>query len=923
MNSVWVTWPSLVKFGTLGIAVGLITLVIERGELFKNNLLDYERWSEHNATLSCDARSITARTEDGTCNNLSNPAEGSVLKRFGRNVSAQASYGETDTLLSPNPREVSNVLMARGDDFKPATSVNFIAAAWIQFMTHDWFFHGENTEHNPIRVQYPANDPKGPGEMLVRRTQPDPTRIPSESAQHDSYRNHVTHWWDGSQIYGSDKATSDSLRSFRDGKLTVNADGSLPRNSVVGIQYGKPLTGFNENWWVGLSMLHQLFVKEHNAIATMLKAKNPGKDDQWLYDKARLINAALMAKIHTVEWTPAIIANPVTERAMYGNWWGLAGDTAKRDKYSGELDKIYADLAKKDSWIRAILGVDPKTRKAMEDINSLEWAFTGLAGARFADNVGVPFTLTEEFVSVYRMHPLMRDKIDVYNIGSNVVSASLPIENTRDGNAEDILSSYQAKNLWYSFGITHPGALVLNNTAEFMRNLDIPLVGDMDLAAIDIIRDRERGVPRYNEFRRQIGLKPITKFEDLTSDAKALANLKRIYNNDIEKIDTMIGMMAETVRPEGFAFGETAFQIFISSASRRIIADRFYTELYTPEFYTQEGYDWVENNDMSAVLRRHHPELNLSLAGVDNAFKPWGLNIPADYDSWNACSKQELLWNNGISRTQYEPGQLPAIPKVDTLGMISRVISDKVHYVGDVAPVGHTKSIHPHGAVAKVQFKATANHPYTGIFKGNDCGLLRLSVTGAPSDKGFQPGLAWKTFVDGKPSQNVSALYTLPGQGNNYNFFANELSQYVRPEADTTLGGTILFSFVTTKPTQLMVDAMAKVNSNGTAVSKAKIPTQIYFVPSNEVKSKFSTGAHDFRNDLVSLAAGTKVYDVYATDKEIKNSVLTSLANTYAKERRNSAVKVGEIVLTSQFTTSAFGDSGIFFKHQRWEDRNK
>jgi hypothetical protein len=58
--------------------------------------------------------------------------------------------------------------------------------------------------------------------------------------------------------------------------------------------------------------------------------------DQWLYDKARLVNSALMAKIHTVEWTPAVIANPVTERAMYANWWGLLGQPVRRDKYQAE-----------------------------------------------------------------------------------------------------------------------------------------------------------------------------------------------------------------------------------------------------------------------------------------------------------------------------------------------------------------------------------------------------------------------------------------------------------------------------------------------------------------------------------------------------------------------------------------------------------
>jgi len=196
-----------------------------------------------------------------------------------------------------------------------------------------------------------------------------------------------------------------------------------------------------------------------------------------------------------------------------------------------------------------------------------------------------------------------------------------------------------------------------------------------------------------------------------------------------------------------------------------------------------------------------------------------------------------------------------------------------------------------------------------------------LSVTGDPADRGFAPGLALKLFVDGKPSQNVSALYTLSGQGTNYNFFANELSNYVSPEINETLGTTALFSAVTTKPTLLVMSDMAKVNPNGTAVSTAKAPTQIYFVPRAEVKTKFASTAHDFRYDLTKLNIGTKVYDVYATSAEIKTSLITSINQSYANQRRSGAQKIGEIELTSPMIVSAFGDSGVFFKHQRYEDR--
>lgn len=54
---------------------------------------------------------------------------------------------------------------------------------------------------------------------------------------------------------------------------------------------------------------------------------------------------------------------------------------------------------------------------------------------------------------------------------------------------------------------------------------------------------------------------------------------------------------------------------------------------------------------------------------------------------------------------------------------------------------------------------------------------------------------------------------------------------------------------------------------------------------------------------------------------EIKTSILPSVSRSYANQRRASARKIGELQLTSAFVASAFGDSGVFFKHQRHEDR--
>ena len=160
-----------------------------------------------------------------------------------------------------------------------------------------------------------------------------------------------------------------------------------------------------------------------------------------------------------------------------------------------------------------------------------------------------------------------------------------------------------------------------------MQELSIPFNPVYDLGAADILRARERGVPRYNEFRRQLGLNPIICFEYLTDDKQQVQKLKEVYGADddaVEKLDLMIGTLAEGHRPTGFGFGETMFQIFILNATRRLQADRLYTDCYTEEYYTKEGLAWIDKADMKTVILRHYPELaKTGLGNIKNAFEPW------------------------------------------------------------------------------------------------------------------------------------------------------------------------------------------------------------------------------------------------------------------------------------------------------------
>src|SRR6266568_8521664 len=119
---------------------------------------------------------LTARTADGTYNDLDIPAMGSANTRFGRNIPLQYAYPANDAeILTPNPRTISLELLAR-DTFKPVPFLNLFAAAWIQFMVHDWFSHGPNQQENPWKVPLSDDDPWPEHPMTVLRTQHDPSR---------------------------------------------------------------------------------------------------------------------------------------------------------------------------------------------------------------------------------------------------------------------------------------------------------------------------------------------------------------------------------------------------------------------------------------------------------------------------------------------------------------------------------------------------------------------------------------------------------------------------------------------------------------------------------------------------------------------------------------------------------------------------
>src|SRR5205085_8677129 len=126
-----------------------------------------------------------------------------------------------------------------------------------------------------------------------------------------------------------------------------------------------------------------------------------------------------------------------------------------------------------------------------------------------------PYAHTEEFVAVYRMHPLIPDDYSFRSASDDHLLEARQFDEVTDRSANEVLERIALADLFYSFGTSNPGALSLHNYPRSLREFKRPDGIVIDLAAVDIMRIRELGVPRYNQFRRLFHLNPVRSFEEL------------------------------------------------------------------------------------------------------------------------------------------------------------------------------------------------------------------------------------------------------------------------------------------------------------------------------------------------------------------------------------------------------------------------
>ena len=364
------------------------------------------------------------------------------------------------------------------------------------------------------------------------------------------------HWWDASQLYGTHPDYVAEIEREH-GEIAVDDDllRALERQAA---NFNAP----EASLWVGLAALLVLFAHEHNAIVRHLRAAYPEQGAPWLYAKARLVNSALMAKIHTVEWTPAIIGHPTTVGAIKATWWGLRGHEHRaHSRHEGESPRC---AVRADRGVRDGLPAAP-------------------AAAR-------------------RLRARRQDPEPARARGPARQRRPAARAHRRGGRERRraVRARARSRPARSSCSTTRRRCAAGSGSATCRRSTS-PRPTSCAHA-----RRACRGTPRSASScacpcRRRSRSSPA-------ATRTRAAAIREVYDGNLDAVDAVVGLYAEP-KPQGFAFSETAFRIFLLMAARRLQSDRFFTDDYTPETYTPEGLAGSRRRRWATCIRRTYPQL--------------------------------------------------------------------------------------------------------------------------------------------------------------------------------------------------------------------------------------------------------------------------------------------------------------------------
>lgn len=386
---------------------------------------------------------------------------------------------------------------------------------WGQFLDHDITFTPEGElECCDSNV---ANDPRcfnidisrDAFYQSRRRSCMSFTRSDSLCSR-DTVRNQfngITSFIDASNIYSSSDEDNLKLRTLRDGLLKVNSGtshGNLPSRSQLGFNTKEATNGAGGADFAsgdvrvqeqpGLASMHTLFMNEHNRIASELKPKlrsllagrSAAQQDTILYEETRKIIYSEMQQITYNEFLPVILGD--------SRWTSNNLKSTTRSTYDPN--------------------VDPSIRNEFATV-AFRFGHTLVSGT-FKPVGDQSYALRDEFFK------------------KRYVSG-------KGGSAwEDLVEGIVIQPCRrYDLTIT-------DDLTDFLFLKPGELSGD-DLAARNIQRGRDHGIPGYNTLRGLCGLPTLTNTRAAPAgiSQENWDRLGKVYGN-IDNVDPWTGGLAET-----------------------------------------------------------------------------------------------------------------------------------------------------------------------------------------------------------------------------------------------------------------------------------------------------------------------------------------------------------------------------------------
>ncbi|CAF0855202.1 unnamed protein product [Adineta ricciae] len=524
------------------------------------------------------------RTFDGTCNNLQNHWWGSTnipFRRLTRANYADGVFYPRNLSVTGNPlvspRLISNRCSNELVNSKEHSISSFFTA-FAQFIDHDLSSaaNGKDDEGqviscecqeaipNPFCLNIPTPDMLDQLCMVFARSS---APFQKEKACQLFVReqvNQINSYLDASMIYGNNKNKADELRTFKNGQLKTT-DRDLPPQALSGKEgnacrdaktgRGCFLCGdsrSNEN--MGLTSLHTIFIRLHNSIATSLLEVNPTWSDNILYHETRRIIIAVLQNIVYKEFLPTLIGPSRSDFGIY--------------QYDPSIDATISN----------------------------EFA-TG--AYRFGH------TLVNGFLRRYNNRHELLDELSLADLIFRPVEAY----NTQMGGLDSFI---------FGLLLTPAGKYdsmfsnVLRNHLFEAKNMTQPVeTRRYDLAAVNINRGRDHGLPTYNVMRQVCGLRYATSFNDLTDtmDFSAIRRLASVYSH-VDDIDLYIGGISERSVPNGIV-GPTFGCIIGDQFNDIRRGDRFFYETQNPTIgFTSDQLNEIRRISLSNILCQTVKDMN-------------------------------------------------------------------------------------------------------------------------------------------------------------------------------------------------------------------------------------------------------------------------------------------------------------------------